>query len=257
MKVAQIVVDARRRLLGDLLRSRRYLPLEQICERLAISPATARRDLIELQRTGKVRRTPGGALTDFSDKFPSFSERLAVQSIRKDELARKVLPLLLSGFTIYLDGGTTPYALARLLPEADIPGLKVVSNSLPVVEFLANSGVSLHIPGGDLVPRQSLLLGPRAVRELQSWKFDLAIFGAEGATRVGLWNSAPQVVALQKAAMKQSLQSIFLISSEKVGHRTKTFLSGWEKKIRLISDASFQQLATHGIPPSVVGEVIR
>ena len=60
MRVSKNVVEARRQLLADLLQNQRYLPLEQICIRLSISAATARRDLSELERTGRIRRTPGG-----------------------------------------------------------------------------------------------------------------------------------------------------------------------------------------------------
>ena len=43
MRVSQSVVNSRRKLLAELLDRGRYLPLEQICRRLSISAATARR----------------------------------------------------------------------------------------------------------------------------------------------------------------------------------------------------------------------
>ena len=254
MRVPQSVVDSRRKLLAELLDRGRYLPLEQICRRLSISAATARRDLSELEKTGRIQRTPGGALARFTSRFPTFSERLALQSPAKQGLARQVLPYLLSGFTVYIDGGTTPYALARMLPEAEIPGLRVVTNSLPVVEFLASTPVSVHILGGDMVPRQSLLIGSHAVRAMQAWKFDVSVFGAEGVTRQGVWNSAAEVVALQRAAMARSRQSFVLVTAEKLGHSTGSFLGPLGKNFRLITDASPRQLATQKIPPHLVSE---
>jgi DeoR/GlpR family transcriptional regulator of sugar metabolism len=242
------VVEARRQLLADLLQNQRYLPLEQICIRLSISEATARRDLVELQRSGRIKRTPGGALTEFSEKFPTFAERLGINSAKKNGLARRILPYCTSGSTVYIDGGTTPFALARLLPEAEIPGLKVVTNSLPVVELLSGSGVSLHIPGGDLVARQSLLIGERAVRALRDWKIDVSVLGAEGVTEAGFWNSAPEVVALQKAAIENSNKNFVLVTAEKMGHRTGALLASWEVGLRLITDATARQMATENIP---------
>jgi DeoR family fructose operon transcriptional repressor len=163
-------------------------------------------------------------------------------------LARQVLPHLFSGSTVYIDGGTTPFALARLLPEAEIPGLKVVTNSLPVVELLSGSGVSLHIPGGDLVARQSLLIGERAVQALRNWKIDVSVLGAEGVTKTGFWNSAPEVVCLQKAALKNSKKNFALLTADKIGHRTGTLLASWGAGLRLITDATVRQLATENIP---------
>jgi DeoR/GlpR family transcriptional regulator of sugar metabolism len=134
------------------------------------------------------------------------------------------------------------------LPEAEIPGLKVVTNSLPVVELLSGSGVSLHIPGGDLVARQSLLIGDRAVRSLQGLKIDVSVLGAEGVTEAGFWNSAPEVVALQKAAMENSNKNYVLVTAEKIGHRTGALLASWEAGLRLITDATVRQLAAENIP---------
>ena len=248
MRVAKNVVEARRQLLADLLQNQRYLPLEQICSRLSISEATARRDLVELQRSGRIKRTPGGAFTEFSDKFPSFAERLGRDPEKKNALARQVLPHLVSGSTVYIDGGTTPYALARLLPEAEIPGLKVVTNSLPVVELLSGGDVSLHILGGNLVARQSLLIGERAVRAMRDWKINISILGAEGVTQGGIWNSAPEVVALQKAAIANSKRSFVLVTAEKIGHRAGAQLATWSSGLELVTDATEKQLQSARIP---------
>jgi DeoR/GlpR family transcriptional regulator of sugar metabolism len=248
VRVPKNVVEARRQLLADLLQNQRYLPLEQICIRLSISEATARRDLVELQRSGRIKRTPGGALTEFSEKFPTFAERLGKDSAKKNGLARRILPYCTSGSTVYIDGGTTPFALARLLPEAEIPGLKVVTNSLPVVELLSGSGVSLHIPGGNLVARQSLLIGERAVRALSEWKIDVAVLGAEGVTQAGVWNSALEVVALQKAAIANSKRSFVLVTAEKIGHRAGAQLATWSSGLELVTDATEKQLQSARIP---------
>lgn len=248
MRVPQTVVDSRRKLLAEMLDQGRYLPLDQICRRLSISPATARRDLEELERSGRIQRTPGGALARFTSRFPTFHERLTQQGPAKQGLAREVLPYLLSGFTVYIDGGTTPYVLARMLPEAEIPGLRVVTNSLPVVEFLAATPVSVHILGGDMVPRQSLLIGAHAVRAMESWKFDLAVLGAEGITQQGVWNSAPEVVDLQRAAITQARQSFVLMTADKIGRSTACLLGALGKNLRLVTDAGPRPLAAQKIP---------
>jgi len=252
MRVARNVVEARREVLAGWLQNGRYLPLVEICRKLSVSEATARRDLAELEEAGRIRRTPGGALADYSARFPTFSERLEKETVEKQSLARQVLPHLLSGFSIYVDGGTSPFFLARILPGARISNLRVVTNSLPVVEYLAGTGVSLHVPGGDLVSRQSLLVGAKAEQALAKWRFDVAIFGAEAVNRRGIWNSAPAVVSLQKAAMERARTSFFLVTSSKLGLETKTFLCGWNQPIRLITNASPQAVAKHGIPAETV-----
>ena len=252
MRVSKKVVEARREVLAGWLQNGRYLPLGEICQKLSVSEATARRDLNELQEAGRIRRTPGGALMDYSRRFPTFSERLQKEPVEKQGLARQVLPYLLSGFTIYVDGGTTPYFLAQALAETRVAKLRVVTNSLPVVEFLSGTGISLHVPGGDLLSRQSLLVGPRAEEAIRAWRFDAAILGAEAVNQRGIWNSTPAVVSLQKAVMQKSRSTFFLIPSSKIGLEAKSFLCGWNRSIRLITDASPRAIMQKRIPVKAV-----
>ncbi len=96
--------------------------------------------------------------------------------------------------------------------------------------------------------RQSLLIGERAVRALRDWKIDVSVLGAEGVTEAGFWNSAPEVVALQKAAMENSNKNYVLVTAEKIGHRTGALLASWEAGLRLITDATVRQLDAENIP---------
>ena len=66
MKVAYEVVKARRDQLAQLLAEHQYLPLAEVCARLGISEATARRDLTALERDHAITRTYGGAVGDYN-----------------------------------------------------------------------------------------------------------------------------------------------------------------------------------------------
>jgi DeoR/GlpR family transcriptional regulator of sugar metabolism len=83
---------------------------------------------------------------------------------------------------------------------------------------------------------------------MRDWKINISILGAEGITQGGIWNSAPEVVALQKAAMANSKRSFVLVTSEKIGHRAGALLASWEAGLRLITDATERQLASARIP---------
>jgi DeoR/GlpR family transcriptional regulator of sugar metabolism len=105
------------------------------------------------------------------------------------------------------------------------------------------------------VARQSLLLGDRAVRILRDWKIDVSVLGAEGVTEAGFWNSAPEVVALQKAAMENSKKSFVLVVGEKIGRRAGALLASWDSGLRLITDATPRQLASAQLPTSKTGGI--
>src|SRR5580693_9146952 len=97
MRVALEVIKSRREQLAGLLQQHGYLPLAQVCERLKISEATARRDLATLARDKIITRTYGGALMDVNQRFPSFRERQAREHTAKYQIAMAARKQLMPG----------------------------------------------------------------------------------------------------------------------------------------------------------------
>jgi DeoR/GlpR family transcriptional regulator of sugar metabolism len=60
MRVPQHLVDRRREELRHLIRCDGFLPVNVICQRLGVSAATARRDLVAVEANGHITRTYGG-----------------------------------------------------------------------------------------------------------------------------------------------------------------------------------------------------
>jgi DeoR/GlpR family transcriptional regulator of sugar metabolism len=254
MRVADHVVENRRKTLAGLLRDHRYLPVAEICRRLSVSEATARRDLAALAQEQEIRRTFGGAVAFYNARFPSFRERLGKNLPEKQELARRACALLAPGCTCFLDSGTTPYMVAEEIKQHPVAALRVVTANLPVAELLAGvPEVEVHLLGGQLVGTQSVLLGPTTKRGAKAWRFDLAFFSAEGMDREGLWNSQAEIVDLQKAVLQRTEQAVALLDRSKLGRRTPYQLSDWKSKLRLLTTASPEELRQLGIPEKVWG----
>ena len=181
MKVSLHIVEARRAQLASILASEGYLPLADVCSRLGVSEATARRDLSALAGENAITRTHGGALVEYNQRFPSFRERLADADDAKRRIAAAARRLITSGMTIWCDGGTTVYRLAEQLADDPVSGLVVVTNSLPVAEMLADrEDCEVHLLGGRFFRRSSLLIGGHAAENVAAWRFDLAFLGAFG-----------------------------------------------------------------------------
>jgi DeoR/GlpR family transcriptional regulator of sugar metabolism len=248
MKVASSIIAARRESLAELLQSHRYLPLAEVCARLGISEATARRDLRVLVRENKITRTYGGALGHFDATFTSFADRRVVDRDVKARLARKALAFIKEDTTCFFDGGTTVFALAEAVYRAPIAGLHAVTNSLPVAEMLGRADIEVHLLGGRFLQRQSLLLGADTRRAARQWKFDLVFLGAEGLSRGGIWASEPEVAAFQKTLIAQARQVIVCAHAAKLDRETGVFLSPWTPKFQLVTDVSVTQRMRRGLP---------
>jgi DeoR/GlpR family transcriptional regulator of sugar metabolism len=243
------IVNGRREELRALIRRDGFMPISQICRRLRVSEATARRDLTAVAAGGHITRTWGGALADYNAHIASIDERFRRAQSAKGRIAAVAAAMVPASGVVFLDAGTTIVAVARALARRrGLLGLKVVTNSLPVASALGGlSGVALHVLGGELLDRQAALFGPRAIRALREWQFDAAFFGGESADAVGIPNSHPDVVAFQRFVVQRSGQSYFCLDGTKLGGGAPHCVAGWDDFSALISDASPGRLRAAGL----------
>jgi DeoR/GlpR family transcriptional regulator of sugar metabolism len=243
------IVNGRREELRALIRRDGFVPISQICRRLRISEATARRDLSAVAAGGHISRTWGGALADYNSHFASIDERSLRARTAKGRIAAVAAAMVPLSGTVFLDAGTTIVAVARTLAQRrGLAGLTVVTNSLPVASALGGiSGITLHVLGGQLLDRQAALFGPRAVRALREWKFEAAFFGGEAANSAGVYNSHPDVVAFQRLVLRRTDHGYFCLDATKLGAATSHRVAGWGDFSGLISDASARRMAASGI----------
>src|SRR5438093_4155801 len=104
--------------LRALIRQSGVSRLDDLCRQLKVSPATVRRDLDQLERTGAIRRVHGGAVSvDSRLDEPLFDDKTSIASREKQRIAEAALQFIQNDETIYLDGGSTVLALARLLRD--------------------------------------------------------------------------------------------------------------------------------------------
>lgn len=253
MRVPAHVVEARRERLAALIDRHRYLPVGELCQRLGVSEATARRDLAALASRKKVKRTHGGALAEFNERFPSFNERQRTGARSKAALARAALRVMRPGGVYFLDSGTTIFALAEAFRENPVSPVTIVTSNIPVGELLSEvPNVTVNLLAGQILGRQSVLLGEAACRSLEFWSFDIAFLSAEGVTDEGMWNSQHIVVQQQLAAMTRSRRCLFCLDRSKIGVRAAVFLAGWERVDRILTDAPVAKLKSADIPPARV-----
>jgi len=251
VRVSIDLVHARRQGLARLLEEHRYLPIANLCERLGVSEATARRDLVALESEKRITRTYGGALGPldaFNQGFASFEERRRRAAASKLRIARAARKLIRPGSTVFLDAGTTLFTLASLLRRQPAGPLVCVTNSLPIAEALGGQPqVEVHLLGGLFLDRQSVLLGPGACAAAERWSFDASFLGAEGVSAEGAWNSSPGVVEFQRAVLRRSAVARLCLDTLKIGHATPHLLADWTEPWRLLTSARESRLSAAGI----------
>lgn len=247
MRHSKIEIESRRAALVQLIRDEQFVSVGAVCERLNISEATARRDLKVLEASKQIERTNGGALAAFDREFQSFRRRLQLNASAKDHIAEQALGSIEPGMSLFLDAGTTAYAVAKKLAQSPVPRISVYSNNIPVASILAEADLRVILTGGEFLNQQSALFGSVAERAIEETSFDICFISAEGMTKDGLWNSTADLVRFQHTVLKHSHQRFILLDKSKLGQKTRTFLTPWDDITRLLTDATLTELSEHGI----------
>lgn len=176
-----------------LARQRQTLILERVREDggvrvadlardLGVSDMTVRRDLELLHNRGLIEKVHGGATTLAGSALfePGFAAKSVLQEPEKEAIAEAAVGLIVAGTAIGISAGTTTYSLAKRL--VDVPGLTVVTNSVPVADVLHRSGragQTVILTGGVRTPSDALV-GPFAVAALRTIHLDQVFIGVHG-----------------------------------------------------------------------------
>lgn len=145
---------------------------------LDVSEMTIRRDLIELEKVGLIRRVYGGAI---SSRGRSYEPPLAIRSEENREIKQRLgqyaAGMVTEGDSISLDIGSTIYAVAENL--RDVHNITVITPSLSIGGiFQDRADVRLIFPGGIVRPGERSMIGDLSRRNLELLFVDRLFLGA-------------------------------------------------------------------------------
>ena len=224
-------------LIERYIHEHKYADLHTLATRCDTSLSTVRRALDTLETRGVLRRHHGGATllaTDERAREYDFIARDERQSAEKHAIARRVADLVKPGMTVIMDGGTSVYAVARLLVSKR---LQVITNSLPIAALYADLGsLETIVTGGSIDSRLGVLVGPLCEQSLAQIHGDLAILGGAGVTEAGVWNHNALIVATQRRMIAAAERTVFAIDGSKFGRKALALATGFEPRLTLVTD---------------------
>lgn len=236
-------------LIEKYIREHKYADLQTLGTRFSISLSTVRRALDTLEAKGVLRRHHGGASrieTDELDKEYDFISRDQRHSDSKFAIARLIADEVQPGMTVILDGGTSAYAVARLLVSKR---LQVITNSLPIAGLYTEIGsVETIVTGGSIYNRLGVLVGPLCEQSLEQVHADLAVLGGAGITEAGVWNHNALIVAAQRKMIAAAERTFFALDHSKFGRKAISLTTSFSPRHSIVSDQS---------PPPAVAQAIQ
>jgi Transcriptional regulators of sugar metabolism len=177
-----VLARQRQTLILERVREQGAVRVADLVRALGVSDMTVRRDLELLQERGLIEKVHGGAAAiEGSSLFePGFTIKSTLMQTEKTLIAGSAATLVTPGTAIALSAGTTTFALARRL--IDVPGLTVLTNSVPVADVLYRDGrpdQTVILSGGVRTPSDALV-GPFAVEVIRSLHVDTVFMGSHG-----------------------------------------------------------------------------
>lgn len=227
----------RQRLLLKQLEAQRYISLDEVASRFAVTQQTARRDIMELESRGKLRRLHGGAMISNSVEPSELRNRRIRNAQAKEQIGTCVADLVEDGASLFLDTGTTCEAVARALVRRR--NLRVVSYSLRIAAYLSEvTDFTIAVPGGFVRQVDGGIFQEQSQSFITGFKFDLAILSVSGVDDDGdLGDDDQAEVETVRSAMRRSQKVLLAVDSSKFGHRGLVNLGSLSDVDFLVSDA--------------------
>lgn len=190
---------------------------------LNVSLDTVRRDLHELEESGRIVKVHGGAVSK-SFHLP-FQQPQVYAREEKKEIAFKALGLFKDGMNVLMGGGTIMLELARIIPKNQ-KGTVFTVSPLVALEIAQRSAVRVILIGGEVSHDAYVCTGPTVISQLSELRVDLSFIGANGlSVKDGLTDNDWDVMQVKKALMKASDKTAVLSISEKLDTTQKMQVS--------------------------------
>lgn len=205
----------RLQLISKMVNEKGVVNVNDIISALKVSDMTVRRDLDELERSGKLIRIHGGAQSlNYNVDFELTHEEKAVVKIEeKSEIASLAASMIHKGDTVYLGPGTTIELLAECITEKDI---RVVTNSLPAFEKLKNKGLNqVLLAGGEYRDKTGAFIGPMTQRFIKDFKFSSSFISCNGILEEDVTASSLEEGEIQRTALNHSKNRYLLADDHK------------------------------------------
>ena len=173
----------RKQYIIELLNKNKRVYVSELSGALKVTEETIRRDLKELEKSGRVLRSHGGAvLAESGPDSTSFSERELANSGAKNAIAKTAAALIEDGMFLMVDTSTTAKAvISRLPPKKSVT---ILTNSYRLINDLSyNENLKFIGTGGDVRAHYQAFVGSDALRAISRYHADLALLGAHSVSR--------------------------------------------------------------------------
>ena len=229
--------EERQALILNKLHTSGKVVVSRLAVELNVSEDTIRRDLLDLDQKGQLKRVFGGAIP-LERPVVSFFDRETTDVELKQRLAEKALGFLEPEQLIAIDGSSTNLQFAKNIPAA--MKLTVLTNSYSIAHVCAmKEQVNVILLGGSLLKDSMLSVGETAAAQAAAYHPDLCFMGVYAIhPEYGMTIPYPQEVSVKRQLIRSSSRVIALVNPIKLNTVSRYHVCDMEAFTTIITDGS-------------------
>lgn len=236
----------RQNAIKQIVREHRRLNFAELQELVKVSPATLRRDLTDLEKTGEIIRVHGGVLDPaYVRAEVSFDERLLRNNAAKKAIASAAAALVPPGSSVFVDAGSTCLEAGRvLLSRKDV---RLVSHSVALTAISLHGQADFLCIGGELRRVSGALVGGGALGALSRLRVDIAFLGTSGMTREGCSTTELSEAEMKRAILERATRRVILADATKWPVASTVEFAPWSEINDLVLDKALPPKGANGL----------
>lgn len=196
------------------LEAKHSCSISDLASTFNVSEETIRRDIRQLEGTGRVQKVHGGVCLPDTVIEDAYHHRISENARQKQQIAARAAEMVHNGMTLLLDSGSTTYWLARALTR--FSDLTIITNAFEIVrELSGQNNNQIYFAGGKTNPDYNACFGQDTLLFMQRFTPELAFF------------------SISAIDVKAGFQDIFLEESE-----LKHAMAKLARKVVVLADTS-------------------
>lgn len=193
--------------------------VNELADELGVSTETVRRDLTELDDTGRIKRTYGGAVRTKTFE-PALSERSLLHVEARETIARLAVERVGDADSLFIGGGATLLHFARALRHINrrltvlTPAFSIATelSTNPLIEVMALPGI--------VEPKEGLVIGGETLKCIAQFRTPMAVVGASGVDSNGVSEALLNAAQVYASMINNADETLVLADSSKFGARS-------------------------------------
>lgn len=220
--------------------------VQQLCERLDVSPATIRRDLQKMEDMKLVHRYYGGVvLNKETEMEPTMHAKHLVNMQKKKQIARYAASLIKNNDIVYIDAGTTTEMMIDYIHAKNI---LIVTQALPIMNGLYERQIRCYTVGGYIKFSTNIIIDNDTIEKMAKINFNVAFLGCNGIHELFGFSTTNEIEAMLKKTVISNTQNPIIVADSSKFNQISNI------KFADIQDAS---IITDTLPKSIDRSVYR